>query len=246
MATEVSTVARTRNENDLVPMGVSVLKGRGGKGKDGKGKDGKNKDGKEKAKAKDDKDKTDPNSTSDKMCSYCDKICHVKADCRKKKKRDDEERKTTLAQNSLTSSPITTTPPGLANVPTSTSGGSASSLRQLTVPSHVSDDEFYSPMRIVALQAGSLTDRVMVNSGAAHGACPSDYANEHEVREVQHKVQFQTASGELLEHHGEKLVSYMTQDTIMRSTYQVTDVEGPVAAVSSMNDGGMTVVFSPK
>ena len=29
-------------------------------------------------------------------------------------------------------------------------------------------------------------------------------------------------------------------------TYQVTDVEGPVAAVSSMNDGGMTVVFSPQ
>ena len=87
------------------------------------------KDGKGKAKAKDDKDKTDPksNSNKDKKCFYCDKIGHVKADCRKKK-RDDEERKTTLAQNSLTSSPTTSTPPGLANVPTSTSGGSASSL----------------------------------------------------------------------------------------------------------------------
>ena len=38
----------------------------------------------------------------------------------------------------------------------------------------------------------------------------------------------------------------MTQDTIMGITYQVIDVEGPVAAVSSMNDGGMTVVFSPQ
>ena len=38
----------------------------------------------------------------------------------------------------------------------------------------------------------------------------------------------------------------MTQDTIMGITKQVTDVEGPVAAVSSMNDGGMTVVFSPQ
>ena len=38
IATEVSTVARTRNENDIVPMDVSVLKGKG-KGKDGKTQD---------------------------------------------------------------------------------------------------------------------------------------------------------------------------------------------------------------
>ena len=65
MAAEVSTVARTRNENDvLVPMDVSVLKGKSGKGKDGKDEDGKSKDGKEKAKAKDYKDKTSPKSSS--------------------------------------------------------------------------------------------------------------------------------------------------------------------------------------
>ena len=146
MATEVSIVARTRNENDIVPMDVSVLKGKGGKGKDGKGKDGKTKDCREKAKVKDDKGKdgkTKSNANKDKKCFYCDKIGHVRADCRKKK-RDDEERKTTLAQNSPTSSPAATSPPGLANVPTSTSGASTSSLRQLTVPSHISDDEFQS------------------------------------------------------------------------------------------------------
>ena len=82
----------------------------------------------------------------------------MKADCRKKK-RDDEERKTTLAQNSLTSSPDATSPPGLTNVATSTSGASASSLRQLTVPSHVSDDEFHSPKRIFALSDGLHVDR---------------------------------------------------------------------------------------
>ena len=32
----------------------------------------------------------------------------------------------------------------------------------------------------------------------------------------------------------------------MGITYQVTDVEGRVAVVSSMNNGGMTVVFSPQ
>ena len=80
-----------------------------------------------------------------------------------------------------------------------------------------------------------------MTDGAAHNACPSDYANEHEVREVQHKIQFQTASGELLGHH-----PYTAQDSVMGITYQVTDVEGPVATVSSMNDGHMTVVFAPQ
>ena len=37
----------------------------------------------------------------------------------------------------------------------------------------------------------------------------------------------------------------MAQDSIVGITCQVTDVEGPVASVSSMNDCGMTVVFSP-
>ena len=241
MATEVSTVARTRNENDSVPTEVSVLKGKGGKGKDGKGKDGKNKDGKGKVKAKDDKDKTDSksNSNKDKKCFYCDKIGHVKADC-KKKKRDDEERKTTLAQNSLSSSPVTMTPPGLANVPTSTSGGSATSLRQLTVPSSVPDDEFQSPMRIFALEAGSPTYRVMVDSGA-HKTLVHLIPRMNTRREVQHKIQFQTASGELLEHHGEKLVPYMTQDTIMGITCQVTAVDGLVAVVSSMIDATISL-----
>ena len=108
-----------------------------------------------KTKGKDGKDKVESKSSSpnkDKKCFYCDKIGHVKADCRKKKKKDDEERKTTLAQNSMTTSSDATSPPGLMNVPTSTSGVSASSLRKLTVPSHVSDDEFHSPMRIFAFE----------------------------------------------------------------------------------------------
>ena len=102
-------------------------------------------------------------------------------------------------------------------------------------------------MRIFALNAVLHVDRVMVDSGgAAHSACPFDYATQHEIRETQRKIQFQTASGELLEHHGEKLVPYTARDSVMGITCQVIDVEGPVAAVSSMNDGGMTVVFSPQ
>ena len=168
-------------------------------------------------------------------------IVHVKADCRMRK-RDDEERKTTLAQNSLTSSSDATSPPGLTNVTTSISGASASSRRQLTVPCHVSDDEFHSPMKIFTLNDGLHVGRVMVDSGAAHSACPFDDANEHGIRETRRKIQLQTASGELLEHRGEKLVPCTAQDSVVGVTYQVTDVEGPAAAVS-MNDGSMTVVF---
>ena len=74
-------------------------------------------------------------------------------------------------------------------------------------------------MRTFFLRNSSHVDRVMVDSGAAHSACPSDYANEHEVREVQRKIQFQTASGELLEHHGENFDPYMAQDSIVGNTY---------------------------
>ena len=76
-----------------------------------------------------------------------------------------------------------------AGTPSNTSATSTLSLLQLTVPSHVSDDVF-------ALNAKSSTDKVMIDSGAAHSACPSEYVNDTEVREVQHKIQFQTASEE--------------------------------------------------
>ena len=77
----MSTVARTRSENDVVPMDVSLIKGKGGKGKDGKGKEGKRKEGKGKTKAKEDKDKFDSKSNPNKFkkCFHCDKVGHVRA-----------------------------------------------------------------------------------------------------------------------------------------------------------------------
>ena len=58
MATEVSTVARIRNEKDIVPMGVSVLEGKG-MGKDSKVKT-KGKDGKDKVESKSSSQNKDP------------------------------------------------------------------------------------------------------------------------------------------------------------------------------------------
>ena len=113
MAAEVSTVARTRSENDVVPMDVSVIKGKGGKGKDGKGKEGKSEEGKGKTKAKEDEDKFDSKSNPNKFkkCFCCDKVGHVRADC-KKKKRDDEERRNMSPQNSLNASSASPEPTG--------------------------------------------------------------------------------------------------------------------------------------
>ena len=61
-----------------------------------------------------------------------------------------------------------------------------------------------------ALQVNSHLDSVMVDSGAAHSACPADYAKEHKIHETQRKIQFQTANGELLGHH-------MAQDSVLES-----------------------------
>ena len=122
-------------------------------------------------KAEDDRDKSDPKSSSNKFkkCFYFDNVGHIRADCRKKK-RDDEERRNMSAQNSLNSSSASMSPPGHTNVTRNTSGASSSSLRQLTIPSYASDDEFHSPMRIFALRVNSNVDRVMVDSGAEHSA----------------------------------------------------------------------------
>ena len=172
-----------------------------------------------------------------------DKVGQVKADCRKKK-QDDEERKRLLVQMTLSSSSVGTNSPGLSSGTSNTSGGTTSSLREITIPSYVSEDDFHCPIRLFALNVSEDTDRVMVDSGA-YSACPPDYANEHAVCKFNTRSIFKRPA-ELLEHQGEKLVPYMVQDTIMGITHQVPDVEGPDAAVSSMNDGGMTVVFSPE
>ena len=246
MAAEVSTVARTRSENDIVPMDVSVLKGKGGRGKDGKDKEGKGKEGKAKTKAKDDRDKFDPKSSSNKFknCFYCDKVGHVRVDCRKKK-RDDEERRNMSAQNRLNSSRASMSPPGFTNITTNTSGASSSSLRQLTIPSYVSDDDFHSPMRIFCLERAQtlielwliLVQRTVLVRQITRMNMKFVRFNErfNSRRPVVNSLNIMV-----------RLVPYMAQDSVVEITYQVTDVEGPVVAVSSMNDGGKTVVFSPQ
>ena len=204
------------------------------------------KEGKAKTKAKDDRDKFDPKSSSNKFkkCFYCDKVGHVRADCRKKK-RDDEERRNMSAQNSLNSSRASMSPPGLTNITTNTSGASSSSLRQLTIPSYVSDDEFHSPMRIFCLERAQtlielwliLVQRIVLVRQITRMNMKFVRFNErfNSRRPVVNSLNIMV-----------RLVPYMAQDSVVEITYQVTDVEGPVAAVSSMNDGGKTVVFSPQ
>ena len=149
MAAEVSTVARTRNENDTVPNGRTLCSRVKERARTARAKTVRARTVKGRRKAWMARTRVSPSRRvrrkKDKKCFCYEKIGHVKADCRKKK-RDDEERKTTLAQNSLILHPM-------QRSAGSTSGASALSLRQLTVPSHVSDDEFHNPMRIFAVNA---------------------------------------------------------------------------------------------
>ena len=86
----------------------------------------------------------------------------------------------------------------------------------------------------------------MVDSGAAHSACPSDNANDY-MKFVRFNERFKSRRPVVNSLNiMVRLVPYMAQDRVVEITYQVTDVEGPVAAVTSMNDGGKTVVFSPQ
>ena len=68
MATEVSTVARTRKENDVRPCsdGCVCAQGQERKKQGRQGQRRQEQDGKEMAKAKDDKDKASPKSNSNK------------------------------------------------------------------------------------------------------------------------------------------------------------------------------------
>ena len=245
MVEEVEAVARTRGHSTQ-PMDIGTLQAewRGnGKGKKGDGK-GKGK-GKAKGGGKATAGKGDTNANKDKKCFYCDKVGHVKTECRKKAK-DDADRKTgggqqagLAAGEAATGAPLAT-PPGI--------GGRATSMRMLTVPTY-SDEELELPMRLFMLNDTTAPPghhRVCVDSGAARSACPKSYAADRPTVPSSRQLAFQTASGEILDHYGTKMVPYdLGNFGHLGINYEVTDVNGPVAAVSSMNDSGLTVVFTP-
>ena len=62
------------------------------------------------------------------------------------------------------------------------------------------------------------------------------------------KITFQTVSGERLEHFVPRLVPYRNRSHTgqLGINYEVTDVRGPGAPVSSVNDAEYTAVFSPE
>ena len=121
-------------------------------------------------------------------------------------------------------------------------------MRMLTVPTHT-DEELELPMPLYRLKDTAPPrghHRVCVDSGAARSACPQSYAADRPTVSSSRQLAFQTASGEILDHYGSKMVPYdLGNFGHLGINYEVTDVNGPVAAVSSMNDSGLTVVFTP-
>ena len=111
---------------------------------------------------------------------------------------------------------------------------SANSLSLL----RVSDDEFHS-RRMFPLSASSPSDRVMTlvqHTALVHLIARMNTRCERFNTRFNSRQPAENFSCIIVHHLG---ITYQI-------TYHVTDVEGPVAAVSSMNDGGMMVVFSPQ
>ena len=219
----------------------------GGKGRKSDGKGSKGSKGKKGGGKGDGKNPTKgDDGNKDRKCFYRDKVGHVKSECRQKM-RDDESRRTAGSQQAGLSAGEAAAfaalqpPPGI--------GGSPTNMRMLLVPSY-SEEEFELPSRLFMLSDTAphrKHQRVCVDSGAARSACPQDYAMDRPMVPSSNKLAFQTASGEILESYGSKTVPYDLGDFgQLCINCEVTDVDGPVAAVASMNDAGLTVVFTPE
>ena len=207
MVEEVEAVARTRGHS-VQPMDIGRLQADGAKGGKGRKSDGKGSKGKKGGGKGDGKNHTKgDDANKDRKCFYCDKVGHVKSECRQKM-RDDESRRTAGSQQAGLSAGEAAAfaalqpPPGI--------GGSPTNVRMLLVPSY-SEEEFELPSRLFMLSDTAphrKHQRVCVDSGAARSACPQDYAANRLMVPSSNKLAFQTASGEILESYGSKTVPY--------------------------------------
>ena len=205
------------------PMDISALgKGKDGKGKGGKGKDGKGKDAKgkgEKGKGKDGKGKDD-DGLDDRICFYCQKKGHVKADCRRR--LEDMKKTGGKGQEELAEEP-----PGLSGSQQELHGQQESVFWILSLSEDSDDDDSdvehgSSGCDLSALDGvveSSMT--ILVDSGALASVCPIDNAPEAVTREVAQETKFRAANGAKGDHIGEKTVDYASGDATISIEHQV-------------------------
>jgi hypothetical protein len=91
-------------------------------------------------------------------------------------------------------------------------------------------------------------DEITIDSAAEESVCPRNWAAAFGTREAGRKLKFINASGGEMGHYGERVASFRTmgESAVMSLTFQVSDVQKPLAAVRRISEKGNKVVFGPK
>jgi hypothetical protein len=90
---------------------------------------------------------------------------------------------------------------------------------------------------------------ITIDSAAEESVCPKEWATEFGTKEVDRKVKFVKASGGVMGHYGERVANFKTtghEAAVMSLTFQVSDVQKPLAAVRRIAEKGNLVQFGPR
>jgi hypothetical protein len=90
-------------------------------------------------------------------------------------------------------------------------------------------------------------EEITIDSAAEESVCPRAWAEAFGTKPVNKKMRFINASGGEMGHYGERTASFRTvgEAAIMSLTFQVSDVQKPLAAVRRISEKGNRVVFGP-
>jgi hypothetical protein len=91
-------------------------------------------------------------------------------------------------------------------------------------------------------------DDITIDSAAEESVCPRDWARAFGTKDAGRKLKFINASGGEMGHYGERVASFRTvgESAVMSLTFQVSDVQKPLAAVRRISEKGNKVVFGPR
>jgi hypothetical protein len=89
---------------------------------------------------------------------------------------------------------------------------------------------------------------ITIDSAAEESVCPKSWATAFGTRPAEKKMRFINASGGEMGHYGERTANFRTvgESAIMSLTFQVSDVQKPLAAVRRISEKGNRVVFGPQ
>jgi hypothetical protein len=89
---------------------------------------------------------------------------------------------------------------------------------------------------------------ITIDSAAEESVCPKNWAVAFGTKPAERRMRFINASGGEMGHYGERTAKFRTigESAIMSLTFQVSDVQKPLAAVRRITEKGNKVVFGPE